>query len=305
MAVHDDVRAAIGRLPESLAIDAGSASIRQLDGLTNRSFRIDAGDRSFVLRLAGPATEQYIDRAVEARHARAAHAAGLSPELFFADAESGVALYDYSPLPPVRGDRLRGDAALQARCAATLRRLHEDVTGFVATFDPFERIDHFLAVLAGLDASQPPEHAAVQRGVEVLRAIAHSPPVTAPCHVDSYCENFLDDGSRTLLIDWEYSGIGDPMWDLANFSRENRLDAAVDAHVRRSYFGAAPPPSRVARFEVYKPLCDLFWASWCLVQVAAGNDTSDWDADGRRRLRAAESTLGDDGFGVLLARAEG
>ncbi len=305
MAVHDDVRAAIGRLPESFAIDAGSTSVRQLDGLTNRSFRIDAGDRSFVLRLAGPATEQYIDRAVEARHARAAHAAGLSPELFFAEAGSGVALYDYSPLPPVRGDALRADAAQQARCAATLRRLHEDVTGFVATFDPFERIDHYLAALAGLDGSQPAEHAAVQREVEELRAIAHSPPVTAPCHVDSYCENFLDDGARTLLIDWEYSGIGDPMWDLANFSRENRLDAAVDAHVLRSYFGAEPPPSQVARFEVSTPLCALFGASWCLVQVAAGNDTSDWDADGRRRLRAAASTLGDDGFGVLLARAEG
>ncbi len=303
MAIEDELRAIIGRLPASLAIDPDSAAVRPLEGLTNRNFRIDAGDRSYVLRLAGPATELYIDRAAEAQHARAAHAAGLSPELLFSDAERGVALYDYSPLPPVQGDAMRSDAALQARCAATLRRLHDDVTGFTATFDPFERIDRYLAVLAELDASQPSEHAAVQREVEALRAIVESPPFTAPCHVDTYCLNFLDDGSRTLLIDWEYSGIGDPMWDLADFSRENSLDAEADAHVLESYFRAAPSPAQVARFELYKPLCDLFWASWCLVQVAAGNDTFDWDAEWRLRLDTAETALGDDGFGALLARA--
>lgn len=301
--IDEELRAAIERLPGSLAIDPGAASARQLDGLTNRSFRIDAGGRSFVLRLAGPSTRLYIDRESEARHARAAHAAGLSPELLFADPEAGLALYDFSPLPPVLGDALRTDPALQGRCAVALRRLHEGVTGFAAPFDPFERIDHYLTVLARLGSSQPPEHAAMQREMAALRPIVDSPPAATACHIDTYCENFLDDGSRTLLIDWEYSGIGNPMWDLANLSRENQLDGTGDMQVLTSYLGATPSPSQLARFELFKPICDLFWASWCLIQVAAGNDTSDWDADWRLRLDAAGRALADEGFGELLSRA--
>jgi thiamine kinase-like enzyme len=290
-------------LPGSLSIDPDFASARQLDGLTNRSYRIDDAGRSFVLRLAGPSTRLYIDRESEARHARAAHAAGLSPELLFADPQADLALYDYSPLPPVAGDTLRADPALQRRCSVALRRLHEQVTGFVTPFDPFERIDHYLAVLVHLGGSQPPQHAEALREVGALRAVVDAPPAATACHVDTYCENFLDDGSRTQLIDWEYSGVGNPMWDLANLSRENQLDAIADMHVLTSYFRTPPSPAQLARFELFKPICDLFWASWCLIQVAAGNDTSDWDADWRLRLDAAGRALSIDGFGTLLSRA--
>ncbi|MEE8336929.1 MAG: choline/ethanolamine kinase family protein [Dehalococcoidia bacterium] len=299
---HHEVRAAIEALPSSLAIDPAAATVTTLKGLTNRNYLIDCGDRSYVLRLAGPATGRYIDRTREAAHARAAHAAGIAPALFFADPETGTMLTEYLPLAPVTGDAIRNDPAQQRRCALALRRLHALSPPFEGRFDPFEHIDRYLAVLAALDGAPPAELGAVQRAVEPLRALVATASVRS-CHVDTYCENFLDDGRRTLMIDWEYSGTGDPVWDLANLSRENALDAQAGAELLRAYAGTQPAPELRARFELYKPLCDLFWAAWCLVQVAAGNDTGDWALSARRRLAAAEGALGSAQFGALLATA--
>jgi thiamine kinase-like enzyme len=304
---HDAVRAALERLPAALAIDAASAVVTALDGLTNRNYRIDArrtdgGDRRYVLRLAGPGTGRYIDRAQEARHARAAHAAGLAPALLFADPDVGTMLTQYLSLPAVSGEAIRNDPAQQRRCALTLRRLHAMSPPFEGHFDPFERIDRHLAVLATLDATPPAQLLAVQRDVEPLRALVGTAEARS-CHVDTYCENFLDDGQQTMLLDWEYAGAGDPIWDLANLSRENGVGAEADSQLLRAYAEGAPAPSLRARFEAYKPLCDLFWASWCLIQVAVGNDTSNWAADSERRLAAAEASLGSANFGALIATA--
>lgn len=299
----DDVQAAIERLPASLAIDAASATVTPLDGLTNRNYRIDCGDRSYVLRLAGPGTSRYIDREREAAHARAAHATGLAPALLFADTDTGTIVTEYLPLPVVTGEAIRNDPDQQRRCALALRRLHASPP-FEGRFDPFERVDRHLAVLATLDASPPAELVAVQRAVEPLRTVIATATARS-CHVDTYCQNFLDDGQRTVMLDWEYSGAGDPVWDLADLSRENGLGAQADAQLLRTYAGSEPSPALRARFEVTKPLCDLFWASWCLIQVAVANDTSDWAADSRRRLAAAGASLGAEGFGALVAAATG
>ena len=300
------MREALERLPASLAIDAAAAVVTPRDGLINRNYRIDAertegGDGRYVLRLAGPGTSRYIDREQEAQHARAAHAAGLAPTLLFADPDAGTMLTQYLALPAVTGEAIRADAEQQRRCALALRRLHASPP-FEGRFDPFERIDRHLAVLATLDAAPPAELLAVQRDVEALHALVTTGEARS-CHVDTYCENFLDDGQHTMLLDWEYAGTGDPVWDLADLSRENGLGAEADSQLLSAYADGEPAPSLQARFEAYKPLCDLLWASWCKIQVDVGNDTSNWATDSARRLAAAEASLGSAGFGALVATA--
>ena len=114
--------------------------------------------------------------------------------------------------------------------------------------------------------------------------IAASPAELAPCHCDPLCENFIDTGSRMWLVDWEYSGMNDPLWDLADLSVEAGFDAGHDAELLAAYFGAPAGLPVLARFSAYKALCDLLWSLWGLIQHANANPADDFWAYATGRL---------------------
>jgi thiamine kinase-like enzyme len=115
---------------------------------------------------------------------------------------------------------------------------------------------------------------AESRGVrEAL--LAHPLPL-APCHCDPLCENFLDTGERMWIVDWEYSGMNDPMWDLGDLSVEGGFDAGQDEQMLRAYFAGEPSPWDRGRVVIYKAMCDLLWTLWGLIQHANGNPADDF-----------------------------
>lgn len=91
------------------------------------------------------------------------------------------------------------------------------------------------------------------------------------CHYDPLCENFLDTDSTMWIVDWEYSGMNDPMWDLGNLSVEGGFDTAQDMEMLWAYFGHDPTAAEIGRVVIYKAMCDLLWTLWRLIQHADGN----------------------------------
>ena len=85
------------------------------------------------------------------------------------------------------------------------------------------------------------------------------------------------------IVDWEYSGMNDPMWDLGDLSVEAGFDAAQEAEMMQAYFGHDPRPQDQGRMVIYKAMCDLLWTLWGLIQLADGNPADDFRAyaDGR------------------------
>ena len=145
-------------------------------------------------------------------------------------------------------------------------------------------IDEYLALLSGKDVALPAGYHDVVAEAEGIRAVLDRVPVPlAPCHCDPLCENFLDTGDKMWIVDWEYSGMNDPMWDLGDLSVEGAFDAAQDAELLRAYFGADPAPADHGRMVIYKAMCDLLWTLWGLIQLADGNPAEDFRAyaDGR------------------------
>ena len=124
----------------------------------------------------------------------------------------------------------------------------------------------------------------VLREAEAVRAALSARPLPlAPCHCDPLCENFLDTGDRMWVVDWEYSGMNDPMWDLGDLSVEAGFDAGQEAEMMQAYFGHAPQPQDQGRMVIYKAMCDLLWTLWGLIQLANDNPADDFRAyaDGR------------------------
>src|SRR3546814_14100901 len=77
------------------------------------------------------------------------------------------------------------------------------------------------------------------------------------------------------IVDWEYSGMNDPLWDLGDVSVEAGFDAAQDREMMEAYCGGAPSPALMGRMVNYKALCDLLWTLWGLIQHADGTTVDD------------------------------
>ena len=253
-----------------------SAGLTRLGGLTNRNWRVDIAGRSLVLRIPGEGTSAYIDRKVEKHNAAVAARAGVNAELLHFDAASGVMLCTYVDGATMDAARFKELGAV-ARAARAFRRMHEWREPFQTRFDLFQKMDEYLALLRTLQAPVPEGYEVAQREAEAVRAaLGRNPAPLAPCHCDPLAENFLDTGSRMVIVDWEYSGMNDPMWDLGDLSVEAAFGPGQDAALLRAYFEGPPPAEAEARMILYKAMCDLLWTLWGVIQHANKNPVDDF-----------------------------
>jgi thiamine kinase-like enzyme len=132
------------------------------------------------------------------------------------------------------------------------------------------------------------------------RALEASPSVLAPCHNDPWPGNLLDAYGRVYLIDWEYSGMNDPVWDLADLSVEAGFDAGQDRAMLEAYYGAMPHQAFYSRMEIYKAMCDLHWSIWGFVQHAKGNTAEDFRSYGLERFARSKARMSSADFGRHL-----
>ncbi|MER9251587.1 phosphotransferase family protein [Mesorhizobium sp. M0598] len=274
----DRARAALAAIP---VLAGYEGPLERLGGLTNLVFR--AGD--FCLRIPGKGTEEYINRANEAVAAREAAKAGVSPDVLHVDAETGVLVTRFvAGAETMSPEKFKTRPGSPARAGKAFRKLHTSGAVFPFRFELFAMTDDYLKVLSTKDVALPAGYHDVVREAEAVRsALAAQPLPIVACHCDPLCENFLDTGDRMWIVDWEYSGMNDPLWDIGDLSVEGQFDAAQDEEMTLAYFGGEPRPAERARIVIYKAMCDLLWTLWGLIQLANKNPADDFRAyaDGR------------------------
>jgi thiamine kinase-like enzyme len=131
----------------------------------------------------------------------------------------------------------------------------------------------------------------VKEAQDIRKVLAKKPAPLAPCHCDPLCENFLDDGTRMWIVDWEYSGMNDPMWDLGDLSVEGEFDERQEEEMIAAYFGGEPTPGERGRIVLYKAMCDLLWTLWGLIQFANANPADDFWAYSVNRFERCKRLL--------------
>jgi len=298
---RDEVVAALRAIP-AFAATADAAEVAPLGGLTNRVFRVSGAGEPFVLRLPGPGTETYIDRAVEAHNAAAAARAGVTPEVLFVDPASGVLATRHVEGVTMSPALFAARPGAPARAAAALRALHDSGETFRFRFELFAMIDDYLGLLDRLGAALPEGyHGVVAEAGAVRAALASHPAPLAPCHCDPLCENFIDTGARMWLVDWEYSGMNDPLWDLGDISVEAGFDPAQDRELIEAYFGGAPTAAAAGRVVIYKAMCDLLWTLWGLIQHAHANPADDFWAYACNRFARCRALMASAEFAASVA----
>jgi len=251
-----------------------------------------------VLRLPGKGTEAYIDRAVELQNAKVAAQARVSAEVIFARADTGVMLTRcIENIVTMTPEAFATRPGAAGRAGETFQRLHNCGLTFESRFELFAMIDEYLAILKAKNSKLPKGYADVVAAAQPARqALAGHPVLLAPCHCDPLCENFLDDGRRMWIVDWEYSGMNDPLWDLGDLSVEAGLTPAQDLEMMRAYFGGEPTEAQMGRMTIYKAMCDLLWTLWGLIQHADGNPAEDFWAYAVGRFERCKGLMGASGF---------
>ena len=274
MPAHRAERAAVAALLARIGRPAGA--IEPVAGTRNRLWR--AGD--WVVRLARTA-HPFADPATEAVNMAAAAALGVAPEVLHADGKTGAFVIRFAPGRPL--DTLDGGALM--RIGRTLAKLHGGA-GFAGALDPAEAAARYAEALGDDDS-----RALARQGAALWAALAPGRRI-APCHNDPVPANVIDDGTRALLVDWEFSGLNDPAWDLAYHAVEGgldeaRLDRLLEAYGADQAFAARVRASRAMVLLVNGLWCRLEGRGAAAVErIARFRAMVDSDAI-RRQSRAA------------------
>ncbi len=255
------------------------------------------------MRIPGKGTGEYINRANEAVAAREAAKAGVSPQVIHFDPETGVMLSNFIDGAVTMTPKLfKERPGSPARAGNAFRKLHDSGAQFPFRFELFAMIDDYLKVLSTKDVALPDGYHDVLREAETVRAaLAARPYPIVPCHCDPLCENFLDTGERMWIVDWEYSGMNDPMWDLGDLSVEGGFDEAQDMELLHAYFSGPPGARDHGRMVIYKAMCNLLWTLWGLIQLANGNPADDFRAWADGRFKSCKALMATPDFARRLA----
>jgi thiamine kinase-like enzyme len=283
-----DALAALGLLSPG---NRASLPMTRLPGLTNRVYKVEAEGGPVCVRIPGPGTAEIIDRRAEEAHARAAAAIGIAPEMLLFEAD-GLMVTRFVEGTSMAPDHFRTGGGTVERAATALKRLHHEARGFTRSFDVFGTIERYAFLLSQKGAESSPDLGPVLADATRIRqALQARPADEKPGHCDPTGGNLLDTGERVFLIDWEYSALNEPMWDLAYLSLEADFDAATDERLLTAYFGRAPSGDEAWRMAVQKPLCDLLAALWALIQQTSGNCASDFGSYAAARLNRARMLM--------------
>jgi thiamine kinase-like enzyme len=299
----DRARVVLARMPYFKGVRLEDVGLEVLGGaLTNISCKVTTNVGAYVLRIAGKGTGEYVDRAAEGYNARMAAAAGVNAEILHFDARDGTMLTRFVEGATMDGESFGPESDTPVRAALALKRVHSMRGVFRSRFDGFGEIDSYLDLLRRLRMPLPEDYYEASREAEAARrALEMSPVPLVPCHNDPWPGNLLEAGGRIYIIDWEYSGMNDPVWDLGDLSVEAGFGPEQDRLMMETYYGGAAPAALYSRLEVYKATSDMHWALWGFVQHANGNPAEDFWAYGLSRLERCRARMGSVDFGQHLA----
>jgi thiamine kinase-like enzyme len=234
-------------------------------GITNSNFRIDTAGESFVLRIIGANTELLgINREHEYAANLAAGKLGIAPEVYYFIKPEGYLVTRFIHGRPITPEEISEPENIR-RVMDTVHKIHAMPT-IPGTFDVFRVVRDYTETARRYQVAFPKDF---DRLIERLRraekALSVHPYQPCPCHNDLLNANFLTNG-QLYILDWEYAGMGDAFFDLANFSDHHNFSDEQDRWMLMCYFDGQINPYCWAHLKIMKIMSDLREATWGLVQ---------------------------------------
>ena len=289
---------AMKRIPQLQSYSPDTVECERLGGRSNFVYRIGIDDADYLLRVPSKGSEIYIDRQVEEFNTRAAIAAGFSPDLLYF-AEDGLMLSEYLlDFEQITPEKVLADEKLLKQISKLLRRFHTSGPIFQYRFDAFATINKFLEILPESCNEDIPEgyHQAIEELKPIKKLLADTTIEILPCHCDVISENFVKALGKLWIVDWEFSGRCDPLWDLATLALSTEMSKEMEIYMLTNYYGHHPTDTAYSRMFIMKAIVDLVWALWGVAKKLETYPGIDSKAYAKRRFTRAYGLMCSDEY---------
>ena len=267
----------------------GLRIIERLGGLTNHTYRAVLEDgREYAVRIPGEGTEELIVRSDEKISTELACRIGVDAKLLYFG-EDGTKLTEYVKNGTTMSAESLKDPERIRKMAEIFRRIHGCGEDTGVPFEVFDMAAGYEKIIRDLKVPMFGDYQ--ERKEEVLEVKSRMDGLGAvekvPCHNDPLCENWIEGNGRLYLIDWEYAGMNDGMWDLSDVSIEAEFDSRLDEMLLEAYLGRKPALNDRKRFLANKIYVDYLWTLWAKTRVPySGQDMEDWAAQRYERMKS-------------------
>ena len=245
------------------------------DGLTNTSFSFDCLGKKYVYRHPGRGTENYIDRASEAASMEIAAKLKIDRTFVAMNKDEGWKISEFIPNAKQLDYDNWDDVA---KAMELLRRLHQSGEKTNHFFNQFEGIDDFIQKLKASNRFEFDGLEELDKNVSVLeKFLQEEQTKKVLCHGDSYSPNFLlNEAGEMSLIDWEYSGMGDPAGDLGTFIGCSNYTVEEAEKVLEIYLQEVPDKNTKRHYFAYVSVTSYYWFLWALFQESVGKPVGEF-----------------------------
>ena len=261
------------KIASLLSGDEEIQSVEQLGGMTNQNYLVKTSSNQYIVKFFGKGTDKLIDRKNEKFNLELLKDLKLDVENYLFDIEAGIKVNQY-----IENAETLDSATIKTKfekIAPILQTIHSSGKELKGEFAPFEEIKKYESLIQG-DFSYP-NYEAVRKSVLSLKNELEKIGIEKKsCHIDLVPENFIEGPDGHLyLIDWEYSSMNDPMWDLAALFLESEFTPEEEADFLAYYEGDKTPVSR-EKIRIYKILQDIIWSLWTIYKEENGADFGDY-----------------------------
>lgn len=262
-------------------------NISPIGGMTNKNYKIEIDNECYVLRVPGNGTGEMISREDEIRNAVYANEVGVDSELLYFNEKSGIKISRFIENAETLSPEATKKQNNMIMVCDILRKLHNYNRKMANNFDIYGKIEQYENLANEVNAIFFDDYYEIKGKVLLLKNIMAELDVElAPCHNDTIAENFIKSGEdKMYLIDWEYAGMNDPMWDLAAHSLENKFSEDEEELLLNIYFNGKVEEKYKKRILINKIYQDFLWSTWTIIKEAKGDDFGTYGIDRYTRAK--------------------
>ncbi len=248
-------------------------SVEQLGGMTNQNYLVKTTNKQYIVKFFGKGTEKLINRQDEKYNLELLKDLDLDVKNYLFDIEAGIKVNEY-----IESAITLDSTSIKTKfdkIAPILQTIHASGKELRGEFAPFEEIKKYESLIE--EKIPYANYEAVREEVFSLeKRLADLGVDRKSCHIDLVPENFIESPQgRLYLIDWEYSSMNDPMWDLAALFLESEFTRQEEEDFLSHYESEQTPVSR-EKIAIYKILQDAIWSLWTVYKEEQGADFGDY-----------------------------
>ena len=264
------------------------ADLARMGGLTNHTYKVTMADgEEYVVRIPGEGTEELIVRSDEMVSTKLACDLGVDAEMLYFGKDGAKVTRYIKNAVTMSAETLKEPRHIE-QIAAIFKKMHSCGVDTGVPFEVFEMAEGYERIIKDKQVPMFDDYAEIKAQVMKIKAEVDAAVDIrkVPCHNDALCENWVEGDGRMYLIDWEYAGMNDGMWDLADVSIEAVYDAAHDKMLLTAYLDREPTVADEKHFLASKIYVDLLCTLWAKARVPYdGQPMEDWAVERYTRLK--------------------